>query len=81
MNLLLFMLAGYDTTSNALSYMTYLLATHPDEQEKTRDEVDRVFNECVRCFAFAARIVLQLHSGVHASHTVIPIADFSDLRI
>lgn len=67
MNLLLFMLAGYDTTSNALSYITYLLATHPEEQAKTRDEVDRIFNECVRSFPFTARIFLQFDFGVNAS--------------
>lgn len=33
----LFLLAGYDTTSNALAYAAYLLATHPDYQERLRD--------------------------------------------
>ena len=37
------MLAGYDTTSNALSYCSYVLATHPEEQAKLQDEIDAKF--------------------------------------
>ncbi|XP_077559255.1 cytochrome P450 3A14-like isoform X1 [Haemaphysalis longicornis] len=36
--------AGYDTTSSALSFLTYLLATHQDIQEKVREEVNEVFS-------------------------------------
>jgi cytochrome P450 len=48
MNLLLFLLAGYDTTSNALSYCTYLLSLNPNVQQKLRDEVDQVWAANVR---------------------------------
>lgn len=34
-----FLLAGYETTSTALTYMAYLLATHPDVQEKLYEEI------------------------------------------
>uniref|UniRef100_A0A914WRF1 Uncharacterized protein n=1 Tax=Plectus sambesii TaxID=2011161 RepID=A0A914WRF1_9BILA len=37
---LLFMLAGYDTTANSLSYITYLLAKHQDVQDKLISEID-----------------------------------------
>jgi cytochrome P450 len=37
------MLAGYDTTSNALSYSSYVLATHPEEQAKLQEEIDQKF--------------------------------------
>jgi cytochrome P450 len=43
MNLLLFLLAGYDTTSNCLGYASYLLATHPDILAKAQSHVDEVF--------------------------------------
>ncbi|KAL4420261.1 hypothetical protein ABPG77_003440 [Micractinium sp. CCAP 211/92] len=35
-----FLLAGYETTSLALSYTLYLLAKHPDIQQRARAEVD-----------------------------------------
>ncbi|XP_077563553.1 cytochrome P450 3A24-like isoform X2 [Haemaphysalis longicornis] len=36
----LFFLAGQDTTSSTLAFAAYLLALHPDVQEKLRTEVD-----------------------------------------
>ena len=42
---LTFLLAGYDTTANALSYVTYLLALHPDIQEKLYKEVKVKFQD------------------------------------
>ena len=39
-NILLFMLAGYETTSTALASSTYVLATQPDIQDKLRAEID-----------------------------------------
>ena len=35
-----FMLAGYETTANALTYVSYLLALHPDIQENLQTEID-----------------------------------------
>ncbi|CAF1089703.1 unnamed protein product, partial [Rotaria sordida] len=43
-NILLFMVAGYETTSTALAYIFYVLATHPKEQQKLQDHVDAYFN-------------------------------------
>ena len=38
-----FMLAGYETTSTALSYVSYLLALNPTIQERLQQEIDDYF--------------------------------------
>ena len=43
-NLIVFMLAGYDTTSNTLTFCSYILATHPEEMVKLQEEIDEKFN-------------------------------------
>lgn len=40
----LFFLAGQDTTATVIAYTLYLLAIHPDAQEKLREEVDECFS-------------------------------------
>ncbi|CAF1113754.1 unnamed protein product [Didymodactylos carnosus] len=40
-NVVVFMLAGYETTSTALAYCTYILANHSDVQQKLQDEIDQ----------------------------------------
>lgn len=37
-------IAGYDTSSSALSFTTYLLAAHQDIQDKVREEVNEVLS-------------------------------------
>ncbi|CAF0949332.1 unnamed protein product [Didymodactylos carnosus] len=43
-NIYLFMVAGYETTSTALAYAAYVLATHPNEQHKLQEHIDQNFN-------------------------------------
>ena len=43
------MMAGYDTTANALSYTSYLLALNPDIQEKLQSEIDGYFDDRPVC--------------------------------
>ena len=43
MNLVLFLLAGFETTSSSLSYCFYLLSQHPDIMEKLQEEIDSNF--------------------------------------
>ncbi|XP_015600308.1 cytochrome P450 9e2-like isoform X1 [Cephus cinctus] len=42
----LFFFAGFDTTSRALSFAAYALATNPEIQEKLQAEIDKVLQKC-----------------------------------
>lgn len=41
-NMIVFMAAGYETTSTALAYATYILAKHPEVLEKLQAEIDQL---------------------------------------
>lgn len=38
------MIAGYETTSTALAYVSYVLATHPNEQHELQEYIDAEFD-------------------------------------
>ena len=42
-NISLFLMAGYETTANAIMYGLIVLAIRPDLQDKVTEEVDRVY--------------------------------------
>ena len=44
-------IAGHDTTANALTWTFYLLATHPEADERLRAELDEVLDGAVPAFA------------------------------
>ena len=39
------LIAGYETTANTLTFISYLLALHPDTQEKLQTEIDSYYEE------------------------------------
>ena len=41
----IFMIAGYETSANTLTFATYLLATHPDIQDKLYREIKEKYEE------------------------------------
>ena len=45
---IIFIFAGYETTSSILSFTVYSLATHPDIQKKLQDEIDEALPNKVR---------------------------------
>ena len=52
MNVFLFMLAGFETTSTFLAYSTEVLAKHPEIQEKLLDEINENFTEANDIFDY-----------------------------
>merc|ERR1719348_583017 len=42
------MFAGHDTTATSFSFSLYLLATHPDIQQKCQKELDTIFGDTDR---------------------------------
>ncbi|KIZ17726.1 cytochrome P450 [Streptomyces natalensis] len=42
---LIFLLAGHETTATSLAFTLHLLARHPEEQRRVQDEIDRVLGE------------------------------------
>ena len=44
-----FIVAGFETTSTAISWAIYLLGLYPSKQNKLLDEIDKVFNGNKTC--------------------------------
>lgn len=40
---IIFIFAGYEPTTDSLSFLFYKLATHPDVQRKLQEEIDATF--------------------------------------
>ena len=44
-NSVLFLIAGFETTANSISYSSYYLALNPDIQKKLQSEIDNYFED------------------------------------
>ncbi|KAG7155223.1 Cytochrome P450 6k1-like 2 [Homarus americanus] len=44
-NSILFILAGYETTATTLSFVAFLLAQHPEQQQRLRQELENIVKE------------------------------------
>lgn len=53
---ILFLMVGYDKTSNALAFTAYNLATHPDCQEKLIEETDAILDKV--CYFCGSRTIV-----------------------
>ena len=58
MNLLLFMLAGYETSSTTLSYCSFILAKFPEEQDKLLHEIHETFGESSKVWDILSKHVV-----------------------
>lgn len=41
----IFLVAGYETTSTTLALVSYILALHPNIQEKVNEEIEKAVSE------------------------------------
>ncbi|KAL1487073.1 hypothetical protein MTO96_046690 [Rhipicephalus appendiculatus] len=68
-NFAVLILAGFDTTSASLAFLLYLLAKHPEEQVKIRDEIASVL-----CAKENSRSRRSLCSGMHQPPTILQLS-------
>lgn len=62
--ILIFLLAGHETTSSALTFALHLIGRHPDVQQRIRDEVKSIVGD-------DAPTPTQLHSGLPYTTAVL----------
>jgi cytochrome P450 family 9 len=51
---IMFFLAGFDTTSTLLCFVSHQLATHPEVQERLQEEIDKTLEENGGKFTYEA---------------------------
>ena len=57
-----FLLAGYETTSNTLAYISYLLALNPAMQKQLQAEIDEYFRDNP-----VTKLITQSHCTLHCT--------------
>ena len=53
---MVFLLAGFETTSSTLSYATWVLISKPEEMKKLQEEMDATFNVNIK-FQFLRNVL------------------------
>ena len=66
-----FLLAGYETTSNALSYTSYLLALHPEVQERLSREIEEYFED--KPVSWRACMTRHMQHLSHVQYALFPL--------
>jgi cytochrome P450 len=84
-NVVLFMIAGYETTATSLAYPTYILATQPDLQEKLVEEINEKTwnnNEADELYSYAKFFVciLLLVDRWHSNAIQLPLSVVISLK-
>ncbi|RIB27207.1 cytochrome P450, partial [Gigaspora rosea] len=79
-NMAVFMLAGHDTTANALSTLLYVLSTHKNVQEIAREEVLRVLGDNLIPSAEQHKSLKYLNMVIYESLRLYPPASTLILR-
>lgn len=80
-NLLTILLAGEDTTANAMAWMLYLISKHPDVQKKMQAEADEVLGEATQPTSYQQVGKLPyIEAVVMESLRVRPVASFLFLQ-
>ncbi|XP_043945432.1 cytochrome P450 3A30-like [Protopterus annectens] len=69
-----FIFAGYETTSSTLSYMAYNLAIHPDVQRKLQQEIDETFPNKAPLTYDAVMQMEYLDMALSESQRLFPVA-------
>ena len=81
---LIFLLAGHETTSTALTFTYHLLGRHPDEQERVRAEVDAVLEgraptladlPALECTTMAIKEAMRLYPPAYALGRMLHVDD------
>ncbi|XP_067115178.1 cytochrome P450 3A40-like [Osmerus mordax] len=71
---MIFIFAGYETTSSSLTFLAYNLATHPEVQARLQDELDATFPNQAEVQYEALMQMEYLDSVINESLRLYPIA-------
>ncbi|XP_070766967.1 cytochrome P450 3A30-like isoform X1 [Enoplosus armatus] len=72
---MLFIFAGYETSSSTLGFLAYNLATHPHTQKTLQEEIDETFPEKIRPTYEALMQMEYLDMVMNESSRLYPIAN------